>query len=175
MTAADVAAWLDVLEASGVITRYTVADANYLAVTNWSEHQRPSHPARSVIPDPPRDSADSRGIPEPSEKVSTIASESYGNPPESLARVTVNGSPEQRAGSSEQGAEERKSGSPAAHVIPADFTLTLDRKKWAKENTPAVHAERETAGFVDYWRGEHGKKKNWETLTVLLWVISELS
>lgn len=162
VTAADVSGWLDVLERSGVIVRYTVAGTNYLAVTNWSEHQRPSHPAKSVIPDPPQDSADFKEVPEVPEKVSAPRPEVSGNPPEALARITVIGSPEQRAESSEQRADEQAPRA-AAHVIPADFALTLDRRKWAKENAPAIHAERETAGFVDYWRGEQGKKKNWES------------
>lgn len=162
VSADDVAGWLDVLAASEVITRYTVAGANYLAVINWQEHQRPSHPAKSVIPDPPRDSAVSGGSTEVFPPLPAVVPESSGNPPEDLAKVAVNGSPEQGAESREQRADERVRKSPAAHVIPADFTLTLDRRKWAKENTPAVPAERETAGFVDYWRGEQGKKKDWE-------------
>ncbi len=155
----DVSRWLDILAESKVIQRYTVDGKNYMAVTNWSEHQRPSHPAKSVIPDPPLDSAEVQ-----TEMQSSVTiPESSGNPPEPLARVTVIGSPEQRAVSSEQRADEQVVKAVAAHVIPADFTLTLDRRKWAKENTPAVHAERETEGFIDYWRGEQGKKKSWET------------
>ena len=64
--------------------------------------------------------------------------------------------------SREQRAGEQVRKPQAAHVIPADFLLTLDRKKWAKENTPAVPAERETAGFIDYWRSEQRKKIDWE-------------
>lgn len=48
-----------------------------------------------------------------------------------------------------------------AHPIPADFSLTDDRAAWAKEHTPAVHAQRETDSFVDYWRGNGSKKKDW--------------
>lgn len=159
----DVSGWLEILAASKVIQRYTVDGKNYIAVTNWSEHQRPSHPAKSVIPDPPLDSADSGQVAVPDAKPSAAPPESSGNPPEPLARLTVIGSPEQRAESSEQRAEEPPAKAVAPHVIPADFSLTLDRKKWAKENAPAVPAERETASFVDYWRGEQGKKKNWES------------
>jgi hypothetical protein len=50
---------------------------------------------------------------------------------------------------------------PAAHAIPDDFVLTEDRAAWAKEHAPAVHAKRETDIFVDYWRGNGGKKKDW--------------
>lgn len=159
----EVSGWLEVLAAAKVIQRYTVDGKNYIAVTNWREHQRPSHPARSVIPDPPRDSADFEEEQEPSGQLSVVVPEVSGNPPEPLAKVTAIGSPEQRAVSREQRADEQVRKSPAAHVIPADFSLTLDRKKWAKDNAPAVPAERETQGFVDYWAGEQGKKKNWES------------
>lgn len=158
----DISKWLEVLAESKVIQRYTVEGKNYLAVTNWREHQRPSHPAKSVIPDPPQDSADSEEVTEPSGQLSIVIPEASGNPPEALAKVAANGSPEQRAESREQRAEERGRKAPAAHVIPADFSLTLDRKKWAKENAAAVPAERETQGFIDYWRGEQGKKKDWD-------------
>lgn len=51
----------------------------------------------------------------------------------------------------------------AAHAIPDDFGMTEDRFAWAKEHAPAINAKRETEAFVDYWHGEGGKKKNWET------------
>lgn len=159
VSAEDVSRWLDVLAAAKVIQRYTVAGKKYLAVTNWSEHQRPSHPARSVIPEPPRVSADSD---EPAQ-LSLVVPETSGNPPEECARTTANGSPEQRAESREQRADEQVRKVPAAHVIPANFSLTPERKQWAKENATAVNAERETQGFVDYWAGEQAKKKNWES------------
>lgn len=169
VSAEDVSRWLDVLARDGVILRYTVDGVRYLMVVNWGEHQKPSHPARSVIPDPPEGLAsDSGGSREDASLVTQMASlpstgAGSGNPPEGLARIAVNGSPEQRAESSEQRADEQVMKAAPAHVIPADFTLTFERRKWAKENAPAVHAERETEGFVDYWRGEQGKKKNWET------------
>lgn len=159
VSAEDVSAWLNILAGAKVIQRYTVDGKRYLAITNWSEHQRPSHPAKSVIPEPPRDSADSEGP----TQLSLIIPESSGNPPEDFTRTAVNGSPEQRAESREQRADEQVRKSPAAHVIPADFSLTLERKQWAKENAAAVNAERETQGFVDYWAGEQAKKKNWES------------
>jgi hypothetical protein len=51
----------------------------------------------------------------------------------------------------------------SAHVIPDDFALTEERMAWAKEHAPAINAKRETDSFMDYWQGEGGKKKNWET------------
>jgi hypothetical protein len=86
-----------------------------------------------------------------------------GNPPEDFAKTSANGSPEQGAESREQRADEQVRKSPAAHAIPADFALTPDRKQWANENAPAVNADRETQGFIDYWAGEQAKKKSWES------------
>ena len=163
VTAEDVAQWLHILAKAKVIQRYTVAGKSYLAVTNWSEHQRPSHPAKSVIPEPPRDSVDSLEPQELRGQTSVPLPESSGNPPEDFAKTSANGSPEQGAGSREQRADEQVRKSPAAHAIPADFSLTPDRKQWAIENAPAVNADRETQGFIDYWAGEGGKKKNWES------------
>lgn len=162
VAADDVSRWLEVLADAKVIQRYMVAGKSYLAVTNWSEHQRPSHPAKSVIPEPPRDSADSYDALEDAEQPSALIPADSGNPPEGVARNSANGSPEQGAGSREQRADERARKSPAPHVIPVDFSLTLERKQWANENARAVNAERETQGFVDYWAGEQAKKKNWE-------------
>ena len=163
ISADDVSRWLDVLAEARVIQRYAVAGKKYLAVTNWSEHQRPSHPAKSVIPEPPRVSADSDDSPELPGQLSLVIPEPSGNPPEDFTRTAANGSPEQGAGSREQRADEQVRKSPAPHVIPADFALTPERKQWAKENAQAVNSERETQGFYDYWAGEQAKKKNWES------------
>lgn len=89
VTAEMVESWLAVLARDDVIRRYDVNGKRFLLVLNWFEHQKPSHPGKSVIPDPltpfvPSNGADSRDT------------------PERLARITVNGSPEQRAESREQ-------------------------------------------------------------------------
>ena len=152
ITNKDVEKWLSILERSGVIYRYEVDGSRYLLITNWLEHQRPAHPAKSVIPVP----RENCGNPPQSSEGAPDTSEA----PESPA---VNDSPEQRAESREQRADEQVQKALAAHVIPADFGLTAERKQWAKANTPAVPADRETQGFFDYWAGEQGKKKNWDT------------
>lgn len=60
-----VAAWMDVLANGGVITRYAVNGTQYFYVTNWKEHQKPSHPTASRLPEPPANFANSSGkIPE---------------------------------------------------------------------------------------------------------------
>ncbi len=50
ITATTMDEWLWHLSEAGVIARYTVDDTNYLAVVNWSEHQKPPHPTRDILP-----------------------------------------------------------------------------------------------------------------------------
>lgn len=154
ITSKTVEKWMKVLEDDDVIKRYTVDDKPYFLILNWSEHQKPSHPAKSVIPWP---------NPEPDK-----AQEVSGNPPEDYAKVSENGSPEQGAveqGAVEQGSREtRKRATPIS--IPDNFNLDESKAQWAKENTPAVNAQLQTANFIDYWRngdGSNKKKSNWET------------
>jgi hypothetical protein len=46
--------WLEELEREGCIQRYQVADAKYIAVINWRDHQKIDRPSRSRFPEPPR-------------------------------------------------------------------------------------------------------------------------
>lgn len=54
---------LQQLEAHGMICRYEQDGASYIALSNWSAHQRVDHPTPSRIPDPPS----SRGFASPRE------------------------------------------------------------------------------------------------------------
>lgn len=108
ITAKDVERWLKILEKDKVIQRYTVGDKQYLLILNWSEHQKPSHPAKSVVP-----------WPDPEADMGT---EDSSNPPEGYARVSENGSPEQ--GAVEQGAGSSRAveqGGVRATTINEDF------------------------------------------------------
>ena len=51
ITGAMVDDWLWLLADAGVIDRYEVDGRNYLVAVNWSEHQKPQHPAESKVPD----------------------------------------------------------------------------------------------------------------------------
>jgi hypothetical protein len=53
VTAADVEGWQAELEAHGRITRYGAEGRRYFAVTNFKEHQKPSKPNPSKLPEPP--------------------------------------------------------------------------------------------------------------------------
>jgi hypothetical protein len=51
ITAETIEAWLKLLAEAGVIVRYEVDGARYLAVKNWREHQKPQHPGKDSFPD----------------------------------------------------------------------------------------------------------------------------
>lgn len=132
ITAKDVDRWMKILEKDQVIRRYTVEDKQYFLILNWSEHQKPSHPAKSPIPWPNSDD--------------DLVQEDSGNPPEDYQRITENGSPEQGAveqgaGSSravEQGAERAASATPS--TINEDFETV-----WAEYPIKASKKESRTA------------------------------
>lgn len=52
VTAEQVDGWLWHLQSEGVIARYMVDGAQYLAIVNWPEHQKPPHPTKDVLPAP---------------------------------------------------------------------------------------------------------------------------
>ena len=52
ITSATVDEWLWLLARDGVVIRYEVGGARLLAVTNWSEHQKPQHPGKDAFPSP---------------------------------------------------------------------------------------------------------------------------
>ncbi|ATH82856.1 hypothetical protein CO724_17395 [Ectopseudomonas mendocina] len=45
--------------------------------------------------------------------------------------------------------------------LPLPFLITEDMLAWAKEKTPAVNIDRETEGFIDYWKGTGESKADW--------------
>jgi hypothetical protein len=53
ITATHVESWLCELERVGRIIRYTVHGEDYIAITNWSRHQRVEKPQASQLPAPP--------------------------------------------------------------------------------------------------------------------------
>jgi hypothetical protein len=53
--AEDVDTWLDLMADSGSVCRYDVDGRRFLHCPNWTEHQRPQHPAKPKIPPCPHD------------------------------------------------------------------------------------------------------------------------
>jgi hypothetical protein len=152
--------WLKVLESDKVIFRYRVREQNYLVVRNWHEHQKPSHPRTSVIPDPPSDYADFEATPEVS-----------GNLPEDFPQSSAKGSPEQRAESREQRAVTRRPKAPEVDNDFLDFYLAYPRKEArpnalrayvkARKDTPA---EVILAGVKRYVKSVEGKERQYIAL-----------
>lgn len=136
ITAATVEGYLSTLADDGVIVRYEAAGKRLLAVKNWEEHQRPSHRAKDIYPDPPETLPQSSGdppeslpggahghiadgpYPNQSDSDSTSAHEqetpTSDRTPEILRRPSGESPetlrPEQGAGSREQGSGEQRSG-----------------------------------------------------------------
>jgi hypothetical protein len=59
-TGADVERWLDELEREDCVVRYSVDGDAFLAVCNWSKHQKIDKPTRSKLPPPPDEFANPR-------------------------------------------------------------------------------------------------------------------
>lgn len=79
------------------------------------------------------------------------------------SRVTASDTP--RNNPQEQLEEQQEEKRKSAHPLPVGFTLTPVREAWSEKNTPAVNAQLQTDGFIDYWKNGEGAdktKKNWE-------------
>lgn len=86
--------------------------------------------------------------------------ETTGNPARGAAEPSENRPPTEP---SKEPSVPRKRGSDRGTRIPDDFAATAEMIVWAKENTPLV-GSKETAAFVDYWRGRagaSGRKTDW--------------
>lgn len=57
VTAEDIAAWLDELEAAGLIARYQADRRTWIAIVSWLEDQKIDRPTPSRLPPPPLGSA----------------------------------------------------------------------------------------------------------------------
>jgi hypothetical protein len=52
-----------------------------------------------------------------------------------------------------------------AHEIPDDFSITKEMVEWFKSKKFNLDIKEETEEFIQYWKSEKGKKKNW----ILTW------
>jgi hypothetical protein len=100
------------LHQAGLILRYTVDGKSFIQVTNWTEHQKVSHPTDSKFPDP------IRGVPSPPPGGGELPedpwshSEDYGIFPETsgAAPEPSGNSPRGKEGNREQGRERKGAG-----------------------------------------------------------------
>lgn len=138
---------LQSLQTARLITLYEASGKRLLAVSNWSEHQKVSHPRKPRFPRP------EDRIPQPptpSDQDSRNPPEGSGIPPESHQRTPETLRPEQGAGSREQGAGKKTPSPPAAasaredpgpgfdefwHLYPRKAGKSEAAKAWAKATT----------------------------------------
>jgi hypothetical protein len=146
VTHEDVERWLCVLADSGVIVRYEVDGSRFLAVKNWSEHQKPSHPARSVIPPIPADSG--------------TTPEGSGNPREDFAKVSANGSPEQGAGSSEQGAGPTGGRRKPERPLPPEWAPNDAHKAYCQKER--VNVDFQAERFRNHAAANDRRARDWD-------------
>lgn len=142
---------------AGRIRRYTVNGKAYLAVVNWTEHQKIDRPNKPRYPQP--DQADDAITSENEDPRETLAQ------PSRDPRATPSpGAVDQGAG--EQGNKDQGAPPPAApreHArkrgtrLPDDFAITDDLKTWFAEKCPNIDGPRETEKFRNYWRAKSGK------------------
>ncbi|MGC9540220.1 hypothetical protein [Streptomyces sp. UG1] len=100
-TAADVEADLEALRSAGLILRYEAGGRRLLAVKNWEEHQKVSHPRKPRFP-MPQQAVPSDGT--PPDQPTPPTPEDSGNPQETLQSPPETLRPEQGSGNREQGA-----------------------------------------------------------------------
>lgn len=110
----DIEQWMTRFADDGVIERYEVDRGRYFRIVNWTEHQKVSHPAKSVIPCPHGVTVQGH-----CEAHDDVAMDS-GKYPEGVAKVSGEAPP--RAGSRERGAgsggEPADAGSPPPRRCP---------------------------------------------------------
>ena len=140
--------WLGELEREGCIVRYQVGKDSYVAITNWSEHQKIDHKRCSVLPDPPAEA-----LAKPRE-----ASREFANP-----RAGLDLDLDQGMEGSGEGASARAR-APTATRLPDDWEPDPALLAWAANAEPGVDARREAEKFRDHWKaaaGANARKRDW--------------
>ncbi|MEU4738251.1 MULTISPECIES: hypothetical protein [Streptomyces] len=99
------------LQENRLVTFYEASGKALLAITNWSEHQKVSHPRKPRYPRPEQVLRDAET---PSDQQNPNPPDDSGNPPEDFQRTPETIRPEQGAGSREQGAGKEEESEPSA-------------------------------------------------------------
>ena len=139
LTSDDIDKWLDIFVQSGSLCRFTAKDGRrYLHAVNWADHQRPQHPAVPRLPACSRQSHETvvRVSGDSHETLTTsdgASSVSAGQTPSGDSHETVSSpheslTPEQGAGSREQGGVARETRNRAASTLLANSLLDEHRR-----------------------------------------------
>ncbi|GGW99050.1 hypothetical protein [Streptomyces chartreusis] len=141
-TAADIEVDLKALTESSLITRYTLKQKRYIAVTNWREHQRINRPTKSKLPAP--DEAE-RPDPEPPTSRDEDSRTPHG--------ARTEGSPQERKGTGNR--EQGKEGVPRAEadgqveLVVVDDSDFVGAAEAAPEQLETVTAQTIVAEWID--------------------------
>lgn len=177
-TAGDVETDLEALRSLGLVVRYEVSGKRYVAVRNWSEHQKVSHPRKPRFPTPEQAAEPS---PTPPDQGKQDDAEDSGNPPENVQSTPEGLRPEQGAGSRDQGAgRERGTRRPdtpaprtprAAHLslIPANWTPSDNDIRAARadlDRLGPLGVQAATAKFVRHHQAKQDTAADWGPLWV---------
>lgn len=149
ITATVVDEWLNLIASTGTVCRYAVGSRKYIHVPEWSEHQKPQHPKASTIPTCPKCSGTD---------LHEDFMKSSGDPREDLTpevemEMEMEGERAQRDGAEKPSRGDKR----RATRIADDFAVTDRMAAWARENAPEVDIGRETAKFVNHFKGKGGK------------------
>ena len=148
-TFARVSRGLAKLSEAGRITRYAVAGTDYLAITNWDEHQRIDKPAKARYPLPTTPNATIR------ETVATPSRDSRDTP--------APGTGEQgNRGTGEQGNREAASQAKRARQLPADWRPKPETVATIRAELPGLDLVAEHRVFADHAKATGRAMKDWD-------------
>jgi hypothetical protein len=139
LTPDDIDKWLDIFVQSGSLCRFTAKDGRrYLHAVNWADHQRPQHPAVPKLPACLRTSHETvmSESGDPHESLMTengaigigAGQPHSGDSHESLGHSAESLTPEQGAGSREQGGVAHEARNRAASTLLANSLLDEHRR-----------------------------------------------
>ncbi len=145
------------------IVTYCVDGREYLAFRNYRKWQRIDKPSGSVLPPPPDDSTN-----DPIVFVESSENDPLAVPP-SIVKVKRR---EEKVGEGETRADappandpipiQRANRADRETRIPPDFAISDDMRHWARDKVPGLDLDYAHDEFVSFWRGDGGKKLDWE-------------
>ncbi|MGH3095485.1 MAG: hypothetical protein ACRDMV_05730 [Streptosporangiales bacterium] len=139
----DIEEDLETLSAHGRIVRYEVDGRCYLAVTNWSDHQRIQKPSPSNIP-PPSDLSSSAGTDRSGSATGTVVEDSG---------TTTGG--KGKEGKGKEGSSARK----RATKLPEDWQPTERHHSFASEHR--LNVDREVFRFRNHAEANDRRQVSW--------------
>lgn len=165
-TLANVREDLATLSDHGRIARYEVDGRPFLAIVNWSEHQKIDKPNRARYPSPDDPAALlTCGSRSPRETVASVSREVRETPSPGAVEQRNRGTEEPTP--TELVAPGKPSRPTRKHRLPDDFVVTERMVEWAHDAAPLVDGRHETEQWRDYHlhKGDVGADwtRSWQT------------